>query len=513
MPTDQTSLTPARLMQLMLQNRRLLLAPAIAGAILAAFSTLVLPRDWEARQGLLIRSEAAGYADQRLGKFTDLSEMKTVQETLLELARSQTVVSAVLTEVNGYEPSRQDIADFRDKLRLSPPGGAEFGKTEIFYIGVLDPHRDHAIAMVKSLTTQLDKRLNLLRNGRAESMVAEVERSVSIARDQLHAHMTRLSKFEQSVGADLVELRFLTNPSGGQSEWGQRVLAIESERRLSADRRRENLALLADLKVAQTNPERLLATPDALLESQPALRRLKNGLVDAQLTVARTAGVRTPSHPYVLAARRAQEAVRTELIRELPTAIAGVKLELGVSEQREAALAALVDSLRDQSAGLAGQRSQYAELVANVESQTTVLEGALKQLADAKAHRAGTNSASLLATIDTIETGANPVGPGRTTVTAAGGMAGLLLGATLVFLFHAPRADPERTPLRSAATQPVARAPAPPAASQPSTPTASPWAVEMSRKEAAFGYSKASPCATPPTPTTEATEFVPTTRA
>ncbi|QDV77945.1 hypothetical protein [Botrimarina mediterranea] len=487
MPTDNATLTPARLVQLFQTHRTLLVAPAIAGAVLAALSTFVLPRDWKAVQGLVIRSDAAGYTEQRLGKFTDLSEMKTVQETLLELARSQGVVTAVLTEVLGQEPSRQDIADFRDKLRLTPPGGAEFGKTEVFYIGVLNPNRDLAIALVKALTRQLDLRLNELRDERASSMVAEVERSVDIARQQLHLQAERLAAFEGGIGADLIELRHLTSPGGGQSELSQKVLAIDADRRRYAERRSQNEALLAELQEAKNDPKRLLATPDALLNSQPALRRLKNGLVDAQLAVARTAGTRTMDHPLVVSARHAQEAVQRELVLELPTAIAGVELELEVAERREAELASQIETLRARSASLASQRSQYAELVATVEGQTAVLEKSLKQLADAKAALAGANSSSLLAPIDSVDTGAHPVGAGRTTVTAAGGLAGLLLGATLVFVLYAPRPEPApATVNRTAATSPAAAARPNPTSTTNGrvTPAAAPAPDPRTRREA-----------------------------
>ena len=51
-----------------------------------------------------------------------------------------------------------------------------------------------------------------------------------------------------------------------------------------------------------------------------------------------------------------------------------------------------------------------------------------------------------------------PVGAGRTTVTAAGGLAGLLLGATLVFVLHAPRPEPTPTVVnRTPASTPAAR--------------------------------------------------------
>ncbi|MEN0109383.1 MAG: hypothetical protein AAF805_01555 [Planctomycetota bacterium] len=506
MTHEPVTLSPQQLLGLFARHRTLLVAPAIAGAVLAAVVSLVVPRDWHAEQGLLIRSDAAGYSDQRLGKFTDLSEMKTVQETLLELARSRSVVTNVLTRVDGAAPSDQDIEDFRDALRFAPPGGAEFGKTEVFYLGVLDPDREKAVTLVRVLSEQLDQRLRVLRNERAGSMVAEVEKSAAIARELLHRHVETLADFERSVGADLIELRHLTSPNGGQSEFGQKALAIDADRRASIDRRRRNEALLVELDAALADPTRIIATPDALLESQPGLRRLKNGLVDAQLVVARTAGVRTADHPYVAAARRAQQAVQEELVRELPSAIAGVRLELEVAQRREAELAGQVTDLRTRSAALAGQRSRYAELVANVEGQTTVLEAALKQLADAKAHRAGANSASLLAPIDGVETGAHPVGPSRTAVTGAGGLAGLMLGVALVFVLHAPPATPATRPdpapratslgggkpLDSAPTRPApAPAPAPATAAPPTGRTAvaaaatDPWAIEQTAPAAA----------------------------
>ncbi|MGL4514475.1 MAG: hypothetical protein ACRCT8_15410 [Lacipirellulaceae bacterium] len=442
MSNAPVTLTPQDFVALVVRHRKLVLAPAAVGAVLAALSTFVFPRNWKAEQGLLIRSDAAGYSAQRLGKFTDLSEMKTVQETLLELAKSHSVVSAVLSEVGppswtlGTWPSEQNVVDFRDQLRLTPPGGAEFGKTEVFYIGVLDTSRDRAVKLVESLTTQLEKRMRELRGQRATSMVSEVERSVALAREGLEKNVLQLSEFEQTVGADLIELRHLTSPSGGQSELGQRSLAIESERRQSIENRRRNEALLIELRAAVNDPTRLVATPDALLTSQPALRRLKNGLVDAQLTVARTGGARTTDHPYVLAARESTQQIKVELANELPTAIAGVELELEVGKTREGSLDGELAQIQGRTAGLASKRTRYAELSANVESQTRVLEGSLKHLADARSHQAGVVSASLLARIDAVEAGVRPVGPGRMTVTMAGGMAGLVLGGALVFVLH-----------------------------------------------------------------------------
>ncbi|MEO1497901.1 MAG: hypothetical protein AAFV43_12210 [Planctomycetota bacterium] len=507
MPADSVHLSPADLIDIAKRRRAWLIAPAVVGFVLALVGSFLLPRPWLAEQGFLIRSDAAGYADQRLGKFTDLAEMKTVQETLLELVRSRSVVTHVLTDTTGQEPSAQDIADFRDNLRFSPPGGAEFGKTEVFYLGVLDPNRSLAVRLVEATARELNTRLQQLRDERAGSMVSEVERSVDVARAQLAKQLDALATFERSIGADLIELRHLTSPNGGQSEFSQRSLAIEADLRASIARSRNNEALLVELQAATQDASRLVATPDTLLASQPGLRRLKDGLVDAQLSVARIGGARTDDHPFVLAARQAETQVRRELERELPTALAGVKLELEVAARREAELVAQLDTMRRRSGELAGQRARYAELAAGVESQTRVLEGALKQLADARAHRAGASSASLLAAIDAVETGANPTGPSRKAVCGAGGLAGLLLGMALVFVLEAPGvptlsgAAPPAAAMSSAPRQ-TTPAPQPPT-TRVATPAAGEFGAPGVRAVATPAPATPAAAATPATPASD----------
>ncbi|MCA9238686.1 MAG: hypothetical protein KDA37_00735, partial [Planctomycetales bacterium] len=76
---------------------------------------------------------------------------------------------------------------------------------------------------------------------------------------------------------------------------------------------------------------------------------------------------------------------------------------------------------------------------ANAEDQARVVEVARKQLADAKATRAGAAGGSVLARIDNAEADLHPGGPGRATITLAGGLAGLLAGVGGVFVFFGPR--------------------------------------------------------------------------
>ena len=182
----------------------------------------------------------------------------------------------------------------------------------------------------------------------------------------------------------------------------------------------------------------MLATPSSLLRSQPAVSKLKDALVAAQLRTANLLGSRSEIHPFVIAAREAEESIRRQLHDEIAVAIRGLEVDVELNADREQALAAKHTAARERIARLAEARAEYANLVASVENHTRLVEAARKNLADARARQAGALSASVISRIDGVEAGVRPVGPGRKTITAAGGFGGLLLGFGLVFLFGNP---------------------------------------------------------------------------
>jgi succinoglycan biosynthesis transport protein ExoP len=420
--------------------------PAVVCGVLAAAYSLVAPRTWQATQALIIRPEAASVSEEQSGKFADLSEMKTLQETILELAKCQSVVQASLREVGpprGYRrpeqwPTPLDAEEFRDSIDMRPPGGAEFGKTEVFYLSVRQNDRSRAAALVAALCGQLEHRMQEIRDQRAQGMVAELERTVAMADGDLAGQTALLSAFEATIGADLAELRTLNADVGAQSAASQELQAIEAERRSNEARRRENERLLALLTAAQGDTKQLLATPNSLLQSQPAVSQLKTALVNAQVHTAELLGSRSEKHPFVIAARQAEELLRRQLHDEVAVAIRGLEVDVELDAEREQALSAKSTATRERLARLAEARAEYAKLLASVANHTRLVEAARKNLADARARRAGAVSASVISRIDGVEAGIRPVGPSRKTVTAGGGIAGLVLGVGVVFLFASP---------------------------------------------------------------------------
>ena len=481
--TPLPSLTPHDVAHLLVSKWKLWIFPAVICGALAAAYSLVAPRNWEASQALVVRQETAGSQGPTPGKFADLFEMRTMQETILELAKSQQVVVNTLKAVDqrllgvATEPTAEDIEKFRGRLKMLPPDGGEFGKTEVFYFYMKDASRKRAMELVGELCRQLDKGLRELRATRAGGLIAETQEQVTLAAE-LHAEETgRLKEFESQVGADLGELRMLHSASSGQSDLRQEAVQLEADVRKFESQVRESEQLLGMLRAAEKDPQQLIATPNSLLVSQPALRRLKDGLVDAQLATAKLGGTRSADHPRVRAAIEGEKHIRADLHRELVTAIRGAEAEVELGKSRVAATRSRLDSLQQRLGGLAERRAEYSNRVAAVDNSRITLDRARQNLSTAKAAQAAARSGSLVTRLDQPETGPYPAGPGRTVIAGAGVVGGLMLGLGLVFLTAGTPAGPQdSTPSLLTAVEKVLRRPAKP--SLVATRTSPPESVE-----------------------------------
>ena len=114
-----------------------------------------------------------------------------------------------------------------------------------------------------------------------QSMIDELTKAVALNEADLETATANLSDLEKDVGEDLSELRNLQELPSGDSDIRRRTVEIENELRSAQEDERNDRALLKMLDDAKDSPNEILATPNRLLESQPALRRLKEGLIDA----------------------------------------------------------------------------------------------------------------------------------------------------------------------------------------------------------------------------------------
>jgi len=438
---NDTQLAPRDVARILADHPRRWIVPMLLCGALAFVYALFSSDTWEASQALIIRHEGPG-VQERASHGSDPGEMKTVQETVLELVKSRTVLHAALEQVGPARtswfrttyPTDSHVEGLRDALTMTPPNGAEFGQTEIFYLKVKNNKRERALELVSAVCEQLQDRFQVLRQAKAQSLIDEMERSAQMAEGDLAEATSELGALEAQVGADLSELRMLHASSSGNSDLRQKLIAVENEIRGYEAEQRDDEQLLELLKAAENDPGQFLASPNSLLEAQPSLRRLKDGLVDAQLQAARLQGSMSDAHPQVIAARASEQQIRGHLQDELSIAIEGIQVDLRLMTDRVNVLKTQQRADRARLERLAALRADYANLVAKTENRTELLESARRNLADAHADQATARGVSLISAIDAPDTGTRPLGPGGKSVVLGGLACGLLLGLGIVFL-------------------------------------------------------------------------------
>ena len=483
-PTHPAVLSPKEVAQTLAIHWRCWLIPTAVVGVLAVGYALVRPATWEASQALIVRDEAINN-ETGPGKFIHTDEMKTVQETIMELVKSRGVLTAALRQVGppaDYRkdasawPTPRDVANLRGNVKLTPPNGAEFGKTEVFYLQVEDGDRGRTIELSEAICGSLLKRFQRLRDAKAQSMIDELVKTVHLSKADLNDSTARLTAIEKQVGSDLAELRTLDDGSSGESVLRRTIGEVRNELRQIEAVSKTNTHLLALLQEAQEDPGRLVAMPNRLLQSQPALRRLKDGLIDLQLGTAGLLGRMTDDHPLVRAAKSSEEEVGRHLHNELEIAVRGVKLDLQMGNDRVAMLRDQLVELTGRLDLLAGVRAVYANQVAETENRTELLRQAEQNLAEARATHASAQVASLISRIDSPDAGIYPIGPGRTMIALAGIAGGLLIGLAVVLLTvessqPAPATEqPTATPVAEAGA-PTPVVPAAPAIGPVTSPT------------------------------------------
>ena len=416
------------------------LAPTVIVAVVALVYALVRPATWEAAQALIVRDESNSKPD-RPGRFVNPEDMKTIQETILEMAKSRSVMLAALKQVGPADgvadanfPTDKDATALQGAVKITPPKGLEFGKTELFYLKVQANSRERALALTDAVCAQLQTHFADLRNDKAQSLVNELLKTVDLAQQELNGVTARLSELERRVGSDLAELRMLNESPAGDSDLRRRVTEMENEIRQARIAQQSEQELLHVLTGTQDDPTKILATPVKLLDAQPALRQLKNGMLEAQLRTAQVAGTLSQSHPLYAAAKQNEDEVQRKIRDELSLARQGLEIEHKMTADRIDTLEKMLAQAHGRMKTLATIRADYGNLVTDVKQRADILKNAQQMLAEARANQAGSRVASMITRVDTPDLGSAPVGPSRSQVVVLGASVGLILGLGLLFL-------------------------------------------------------------------------------
>ncbi len=439
---NATTVTIQQVLKTVRQHLRLWVSPIALFVLLGWGFCQTRQPSWKVTQALVVREEASG-GMHRQGRFDNVDAMKTVLETVQEVARSRAVVAAALSDIGPPPnklteewPSAEDVAETQTAIVVKAPKGAEFGKTEVIHLSTTAVTSERALQFNRAVILHLQKRFQELREAKALSIIAELEQAVRLAEADQAAATNKIEEMETEVGVDLGELRTLNELGAGESTLRSATTQIKNELRQARTNHDANQQLLEQLESAQREPNSVTALSGRLLESQPALRRLKDGLIDSQLRTAEILGKMTASHPSASAALANEEAVRRDLRNELGTAIVGLTSELKVGAELIASLERQLAEVEGRLGKIAGMRARYSNQAEDVRRRGQFLEKASKDLADARATVAAAQSTNLISLLDAPETSDRPVGPGSAVILAACGMAGMAAGMGLLFLVH-----------------------------------------------------------------------------
>ena len=159
-------------------------------------------------------------------------------------------------------------------------------------------------------------------------MIAELTKTVSLAKADLDRATATIQLTENRMGSDLGELRSMQDMAASDTPCGAaaRKSALNSARTYWPTKPIKSCSPY--WRRHKTIPAGLWPRRITCWESYPSLRRLKDGLVDAQLRSSRLLGTMTADHPKVLVAKEAEEEIGRNLHSELAIARRGVEVEL-----------------------------------------------------------------------------------------------------------------------------------------------------------------------------------------
>ncbi len=420
-------------------------ATIVFGVLGGVYAFLLKDDVYLASQAVLVRDEANATM-MRLGRFESQTQMKAAQETIMEMAKNHQVVHDALKAVgpagsswwpfasSEAYPDDRLVRNFADDcIAIHAPKGVEFGNTEVIYIDVKAETPERALKLVSALSESLDHRMRQVRQTRAESVLAELATAKTAAQGELQTISAKMQDVEQKAGPQLSELRSLTDSASSGSGSRAQIDQIENELRTAA---RENAQLLADLELltaALSDPASYVLAPGSLLNAQPGLKKLREGLADAQLSTSQLIGRFTDAHPLVAAARDAQSSIENRLIDQLNSSKIALEADIQTSEQRIKQLNYQKELAEQRLDDLAGIRTEYSNLVSELKTRTNILQEIERQLAEAHASKQAALSISLLTRMDSPMVGDKPIGPGRITLTAIFAISGMLLSLGFVF--------------------------------------------------------------------------------
>ncbi len=401
--------------------------PLFSVMLIAILTAFLGPKYWDATQSFVVREELIG---RRVGpgRFDSLDSMKTAQQVIQETARRPAVLERVYMTVEGQTPSRADIESLRKAISFQAPGGSELGKTEILTVRIESSSPEKAVSLVEALFEETRREIRTQRQRKAASMLTEVAAAVELAQEQLVETTTKMRQMESQAGGDLSELRGLNEAFSGGSDLRRQVSVLDSEIRQTRQNVERANQLIQNLTTTFNDPMELLATPRELLESQPALSKLKDQLIEAQVNQSSVVGVYSVKHPRHIASVKSVNEIRWQIKQELESALSGLRAQKELAEKQLHTLEKDVNEFQSRINKVANMRVDYGQLVSELALRNGELASAEREYAQAASILRAAENVHFMSRLDEAYAGLYPLGPTKKILVLGATLAGLFIG-------------------------------------------------------------------------------------
>lgn len=421
---------------------------------------LMTPKIYQANLPFLVRDEASGPL-LKPGRFESLEAMKSAQETIQEITKNPEVLRKALREVGPANwmtnieeyPAYEDIEDFRGNVWISAANGSELGKTEVIHLNVRSTSRERALQLIQHIADGVRTQLREVRGRRAASIEAELTAALETAQDHLHRITERVVAMEVELGEDLNELRTMSTPFSGEGTLRQALLQLDTQLLTAQSDLDEVTHQIQFFEQAIQRPESLSGVPSDVLDQFPALRELKQGLVKAQLELARVASTYNAKSSRYQQAENQIANIEHRIQTEIQTAIEAAESQAFFVKNRMVSLRQQQDGLRTRIQRLARLRAPYSNLLEELKVATEHYRAARTEYSDAVALQKGTLQTDLLTQLENPEVGTQPVSVSRSKVVLGSLGGGIFISLGLVMLLTNPGHTVSETRLEQLARQ------------------------------------------------------------
>lgn len=428
------------------RNKNILITTVLICASISLVYALLAQKRWRASQTMLLRDDLLGQSFKP-GRFPSQESLKNAQETLLHIAKKSSVIREALrqtypdkAESEAWPPATL-VDQTRELVSLLAPNGSDFGKTDVVVLSVYQATPESAKLFAERLSEQIEVHLRMFRMDVLRSMERELQLQYNQARTEFEAVAAPVRELVDAAGIDLESLRSFKD-SQGSFELQRVIENIKTEKRRFQTELQTCEKQLQLLREARANPQRSFVRNNELVQHQPALRKLTDGLNEAKLAYNTLAGTLLPDHPRVKGAQQAIEnlelqiASEIELIEEsLRTQMELAKSQVEFFQNEEAKYERRMLSINE-------RRVDFQQLTNDLSQRLEALSKLQTNLSEIQSLASTADKVSLVSIVGPPELATKPKGTSRALLVLLGILGGGLLGLGIAFLNDDPQWGP-----------------------------------------------------------------------